>query len=125
VLRSRQPADKAQAKLKPALDALERASLEVAEALAQAHKLEMRVLAHATSQRTYGLALDCKVDALVHGSLERLEPAIVDLLDDQLASAVAELARRLGYRRPALQFKPGRVTARNARRILRLYNSVM
>ena len=37
----------------------------------------------------------------------------------------AELARRLGYKRPALQFRPGRVTARNARRILRLYNSVM
>lgn len=37
----------------------------------------------------------------------------------------AEIARRLGYRNSALQFNSERITARNARRILRFYNSVM
>lgn len=37
----------------------------------------------------------------------------------------AEIARRLGYARPALQFKRGRMTARNVARVERLYQSVM
>ena len=37
----------------------------------------------------------------------------------------AELARRLGYRRPALQLHPERITARNRMKVQRLYNRIM
>lgn len=44
----------------------------------------------------------------------------IELLRDEGFSK-AELARRLGYATPALQFKHGRMTARNVARVERLY----
>ncbi len=43
----------------------------------EAHKQEMRVLAHATTRRSYTAALDCRVDAIVHGALEPLDDALI------------------------------------------------
>ncbi len=43
----------------------------------EAHDQELRVLAHATTQTGYAVALDCEVDALVHGCLEPLDETLL------------------------------------------------
>lgn len=49
--------------------------------------------------------------------------ALIELLRDEGFSK-AEIARRLGYAKPALQFRPHRMTARNVARVERLYRSI-
>jgi len=44
----------------------------------EAHKLEMRVMAHACEASTYALALDCAVDVIAHGAIEPLDAALVE-----------------------------------------------
>lgn len=43
----------------------------------EAHKQEMRVVAHATTQRSYTAALDCHVDAIMHSAFEPLDDALI------------------------------------------------
>jgi imidazolonepropionase-like amidohydrolase len=43
-----------------------------------AHDQELRVLAHATTRQSYEAALDCRVDAIVHGCLEPLDDPLIE-----------------------------------------------
>lgn len=64
--------------------------------------------------------------AIADGGLVPARPTwrrIAALLDEGFSKA--ELARRLGYQRPALQLGRRRITARNAVRVERLFNRVM
>ena len=51
-------------------------------AVEEAHRQEMRVLAHATTKEAYRIALDCGIDGLVHGSLDPLDPALLQQLQE-------------------------------------------
>jgi len=50
--------------------------------VAEAHRLKLRVYAHATEAATYEAALSCGVDALVHGPYEPLPAALLARLAD-------------------------------------------
>lgn len=52
----------------------------------------------------------------------RTHQLIARLVDEGFSKA--ELARRLGYRKAALQFRPNRMTARNVARVESLYRSL-
>ena len=51
-------------------------------AVEEAHRLELRVVAHATGVRSYEAALDCGVDALVHGPFVEIEDGLIQRVAD-------------------------------------------
>ncbi|MBI5510634.1 MAG: amidohydrolase family protein [Deltaproteobacteria bacterium] len=49
----------------------------------EAHRQELRVLAHAITARGYALALECGVDALMHGAIEPLADDLIAKVKDK------------------------------------------
>jgi hypothetical protein len=76
--------------------------------------------------RTSRKILSVTREAIQDGTLikgDRTWKLINRLLSEGFSKA--ELARRLGYKTPAIQIKPCRITARTARRVERFYRKIM
>lgn len=85
--------------------------------LAEVLSRKKRTIRKATADRVLQVTKEALADgALV--SAGRTWRRINGLLEEGFTRA--ELARRLGYKSPALQFRRGRITARNALRVQRL-----
>ena len=75
-----------------------------------------------TEQRILAVTVDASADgAYISGSIARKQ--IRELLSEGFTKA--ELARRLGFRSPALQFGQGRLRATSVMRLDKLYRTIM
>jgi predicted ArsR family transcriptional regulator len=82
----------------------------------------------AVRKRTADRVLAVTRDAIADAGLVDARPTwklLDELLQEDTGFTRAELARRLGYRTPALQLRHGKVLARTALRVARLYRELM
>lgn len=75
-----------------------------------------------TERRILGVTADARSDASIVSG-RRVQKRISQLVEEGFSKA--EIARRIGLKRPALQFKPGKVLARTEVRVERFYRQVM